>query len=217
VAAARDFNGRWFSVDCLGELFKSAESKEQRLMRLIGTCGEGEQGAAPGRDAIIRWWCEAQLHLHAFCQRTKASVVDIARRGFEYEKVCDGAIFEQVFYVVLGQVTSVFYEVRPPSFAQVCHEVVRFAQAGREPKWPPMWRGTDGDLGLGDTIREPIRPSLFHNKGFVSARDSGCGNISDGAPWCEVLRTLICLLRGESYCRPYSLCGCDEDGDDNFM
>ena len=78
-------------MDALGELFKSAENKERRLRTL--TKGIKKE------DSL--WWYEAQLHLHVFCQRNVSSVVDIARRVFEYEQICDANLFEQVFYVVL--------------------------------------------------------------------------------------------------------------------
>ena len=226
VTAAREFNCREFSVECLGELFKSAEIKEQRLMRLTGDVPASALCFTRGGSTDVecaRWWYEAQLHLHLFCQRRgfePASVVDIARRGFEYEQVCDGAISEQVFHVVLGHVFSVFVENRTPSFAEVVREGTRRARCAKagEPRSFRLEGRLGGRARRLEDLREPLNSSLFHNSGFVCARDLGCGNVSARAPWCEVLRTLTCLLYRESYCDPY-ICGCDlhEDGDDNFM
>jgi len=164
VAAAKAFCDRGFAVEALGELFKSAENKETRLRTLM----EG----IPIDDFQLKWWYEAQLHLHVFCQRnviSRVSVVDIARRVFEYEQICDANLFEQVFYVVLHNQLEIDY-----------------------------------DSLLAVPI--PINSSLFCNRAFVTTRDLGCDSLSAPAPWDEVLMTLLCLLRGESYC-PY-LCGC---------
>ena len=169
VAAAKAFCDRGFRVEALGEPqgplgTLSAENKETRLRTLMK--------GLPIDDFQLRWWYEAQLHLHLFCQRdviSRVSVVDIARRVFEYEQICDANLFEQVFYVVLHNELEIEY-----------------------------------DLLLAVSI--PINSSLFCNRAFVTTRDLGCDSLSAPAPWCEVLMTLLCLLRGESYC-PY-LCGC---------
>ena len=170
VAAAKAFCDRGFRVEALGELqgplgTLSAEYKETWVRRLMK--------GLPIDDFQLRWWYEAQLHLHLFCQRnviSRVSVVDIARRVFEYdEQICDANLFEQVFYVVLHNELEIEY-----------------------------------DLLLAVSI--PINASLFCNRAFVNARDLGCDSLSAPASWCEVLMTLLCLLRGEDYC-PY-LCGC---------
>ena len=169
VAAAKAFCDRGFRVEALGELqgplgTLSAEYKETWVRRLMK--------GLPIDDFQFLWWYEAQLHLHLFCQRnviSRVSVVDIARRVFEYEQICDANLFEQVFYVVLHNELEIEY-----------------------------------DLLLAVSI--PINASLFCNQAFVATRDLGCDSLSAPASWCEVLMTLLCLLRGEDYC-PY-LCGC---------
>ena len=100
VAAAKVFCDRKFPVDALGELFKSAENKERRLRTLMKKIPNHFR---------TKWWYEAQLHLHVFCQRNVSSVVDIARRVFEYEPICEAHLFEQVFYVVLHNQLQIDY------------------------------------------------------------------------------------------------------------
>ena len=173
VAAAKAFCDRGFRVEALGELFNSAENKDTRLRTLMkGLPIDDFHEMVTIDDFSLRWWYEAQLHLHLFCQRnviSRVSVVDIARRVFEYEQICDANLFEQVFYVVLHNELEIEY-----------------------------------DLLLAVSI--PINASLFCNRAFVTTRDLGCDSLSAPASWCEVLMTLLCLLRGEDYC-PY-LCGC---------
>ena len=41
---------------------------------------------------------------------SRVSVVDIARRVFEYEQICDANLFEQVFYVVLHNQLEIDYD-----------------------------------------------------------------------------------------------------------
>ena len=109
VAAAKAFLDREFRVEALGEprkRFMCAETKETRLRTLM----EG----LPIDDFQLRWWLEAQLHLDLFCQRdviSRVSVVDIARRVFEYEQICDANLFEQVFYVVLHNELELEYDL----------------------------------------------------------------------------------------------------------
>ena len=191
VAAAKAFCDRGFRVEALGELFNSAENKETRLRTLMkGLPVDDFHEMVTIDDFSLRWWYEAQLHLHLFCHDTiasasastiasesasqrnvisRVSVVDIARRVFEYEQICDANLFEQVFYVVLHNELEIEY-----------------------------------DLLLAVSI--PINSSVFYNRAFVTKQEKAWGSLSAPAPWSEVLMTLLCLLRGESYC-PY-LCGC---------
>ena len=171
VAAAKAFCDRGFRVEALGEprkRFMCAETKESRLRILMEDF--------PIDDFQLRWWLEAQLHLHLFCQRdviSRVSVVDIARRVFEYEQICDANLFEQVFYVVLHNELEIEY-----------------------------------DLLLAVSI--PINSSVFCNRAFQYQSTLWAFvtrvSLSAPAPWSEVLMTLLCLLRDETYC-PY-LCGC---------
>jgi len=193
LSAVGDFSGRRFVVESLGELFQTAEIKEKRLVRLMYEHDPRPLSTRfrslfhPLNIHTTRWWYEAQLHLRAFCisnlrkAGTTPSLVDIVRRGLEHEQVREGsASREQIVYAVLGKVCSAFCEGS---------------------KWPDLHHGTEPE------INEPIPWEQFKDPGFVNSRDLKCPFARAGATWCEVLRTLLCMLRDENYCLS-SLCGC---------
>jgi len=167
------------------------------------------------------WWVEAGLHLREFCQQNGASLVDIARTGFEHDAAllvkCDEALFHLVAYVgsryvvpqVCKQICEEFYYI----FAQARFKNMKNLFESFKRPFPPR-------EDLLQSISEPIKVTVFDHQRFAYARDFGCGRIVAGATWCEVLMMLLCLMRGKTYCPV--LCGCDscgssEDGDDNFM
>ncbi len=59
-------------------------------------------------------------------------------------------------------------------------------------------------------IDQPIDVALFHDLGFVKARDLGCPNL--GCSIQEVLGTVLCMTYddGMGYCYPGGQCGCAE-------
>jgi len=125
---------------------------------------------------------------------TTPSLVDIVRRGLEHEQVREGsASREQIAYAVLGKVCSGFYNYEPT-----------------EPECPPSEhevRAYEADVAHEEDINSPIPEEWYNPMGFVNARDLMCPFARAGASWCEVLRTLLCMRRDQSYCLS-QLCGC---------
>ena len=193
LSAVREFSGRRFAVESLGELFETPQIKNERLIRWVDWrwCNEKTM-----------WWFEAELHLKTFCEleMPDASIASIARRGLEHELVCDACLLEQILDAVLVEVCSVFYELV-------------LGSPGLQIRAYGADAATERDIC---TTIDPLKfERWWGDRGLVEARNLGCAFTAWAPTWYEVLRTLLCMVRGENYCE-LRLCGdtenrCDRD------
>ena len=174
-----------FSVDALGNLFENASDADEKLRTSMRCALRTSTLEDPELEKALLYWYRVQLHLHVFCQRNASSILDIARRVFQYEHICEPDVLGLVLCMVLNKAKAL-----EPAYGQLLDGDPEVLQPIDRCDW---W------------CKQLIDPKMFHHNKFVETRDMGCPKIGASPQWHEVLMTLLCLLRGRSYCPYYCL------------